>query len=153
MPTSCSVSALYNETLCFGSEWGTKTEMHVEVAGTFRLYCRQLLPNLVTSELPVILPQLHETIYADLPQPPPNRPNHPSFSLKIGSFVTPSGKAALGVGNQLFVKNGRGEPFCSRRLGGCFPLKSLNPYSRAASAAMTTLPISTSVADPNTTKR
>ena len=42
--------------------------------------------------------------------------------------------------NQLFVKNERGEPFCSRRLGGCLPLKSLNPYSRAASAAMTTLP-------------
>jgi hypothetical protein len=42
--------------------------------------------------------------------------------------------------NQLFVKNGRGEPFCFRRLGGCFPLKSLNPYSRAASAAMITLP-------------
>src|SRR6185295_15707798 len=49
-------------------------------------------------------------------------------------------RAALGVKNQLFVKNERGEPLCSRRLGGCFPLKSLNPYSRAASAAMTTLP-------------
>ena len=39
-----------------------------------------------------------------------------------------------------FLKNGRGEPFCSRRLGGCFPLKSVNPYSKAASAAMTTFP-------------
>ena len=27
-----------------------------------------------------------------------------------------------------------------RRLGGCFPLKSVNPYSKAASATMTTFP-------------
>src|SRR5882724_2178565 len=48
-------------------------------------------------------------------KPPPNRP---SFSLKIGSFVTPSGRAALGVGKStlreerarralLFSKTGR----------------------------------------------
>ena len=38
------------------------------------------------------------------------------------------------------LKNGRGELVLSRRPGRCFPLKSLNPYSTADSAAMTTLP-------------
>ena len=31
---------LYNEALCFGSERVTKTSMHVEAAGTFRMYRR-----------------------------------------------------------------------------------------------------------------
>lgn len=39
-----------------------------------------------------------------------------------------------------FWKNGCGEPFSFRKLGGCLPLKSVNPYSNAASAAMTTHP-------------
>jgi len=66
-------------------------------------------------------------------KPPPNRPNHPSFSLKIGSFVTPSGKAALGVGKStlreerarralLFSKTGRLLPIevLESVLQGCF---------------------------------
>ena len=66
--------------------------------------------------------------------------SHHSASLIDLQFRDAVRRAALGVKNQLFVKNGRGEPFCSRRLRGCLPLKSLNPYSRAASAAMITLP-------------
>src|SRR5882757_415460 len=73
-------------------------------------------------------------------KPPPNRPNHPSFSLKIGSFVTPSGRAALGVGKSTLREERARRALLFSKTGGCFPLKSLNPYSRAASAAMTTLP-------------
>src|SRR2546430_10807806 len=66
-------------------------------------------------------------------KPPPNRPNHPSFSLKIGSFVTPSGRATLGVGKStlreerarralLFSKTGRLLPIevLESVLQGCF---------------------------------
>src|SRR5882757_1363895 len=65
----------------------------------------------------------------------------PPSKIRRGSFDGSRQEGRLPEsGNQLFVKNGRGEPFCPRRLGGCFPLKSLNPYFSAASAAMTTLP-------------
>lgn len=42
---------LYNETLCLGSEWGTKTSMHVEAVGTFRLDSGSMLevPDTATS--------------------------------------------------------------------------------------------------------
>src|SRR6266446_5767493 len=58
-------------------------------------------------------------------KPPPNRPNHPSFSLKIGSFVTPSGRAALGVGKSTLREERARRALLFSKTGGLLPIEVL----------------------------
>src|SRR5260221_13978411 len=60
-------------------------------------------------------------------KPPPNRPNHPSFSLKIGSFVTPSGTAALGVEKSTLPEERARRPLLASKTGGLLPIEFLEP--------------------------
>ena len=58
-------------------------------------------------------------------KPPPNRPNHPSFSLKIGSFVTPSGRAALGVEKSTLREERARRALLFSKTGGLLPIEVL----------------------------
>src|SRR5258708_2122690 len=55
-------------------------------------------------------------------KPPPNRP---SFSLKIGSFVTPSGKPALGVGKSTLREERARRALLFSKTGGLLPIEVL----------------------------
>src|SRR5258708_12349722 len=58
-------------------------------------------------------------------KPPPNRPNHPSLPLKIGSFVTPSERAALGVGKSILSEERAGRAPLFSKTGRLLPIEVL----------------------------
>src|SRR5260370_1231438 len=63
-----------------------------------------------------------------------------TFPSSFAIHLSPRFDHPLTTRTQPFLKNGRGEPFCSRRIRCCFPLKYANPYSTADTAVMSTLP-------------